>query len=1405
MGGPEKEKSSVPLFDGSSFPDWKRRMGNDLIRKDYDLVVGFSVTTFKGSQNPVSLDALLDDHSVNPLLSSRQDIKARAHIENHLSQSVTKFIESSKAKSSRELWALLEAAYERSSSSATVTAVKQLAEHRLGSTTMQAYISNLHVIVQSLETASGQLLDDSIVAAFMLAGLPEEYNQVVTAIDSHVAGLKSEHVKMMLLNKEMELSSSTGSAAESAFLAKLKAEVAALRSEVSNGKRCDFCRKKGHVIEDCFSKHPSKRPSWYKPNKPSDEAPHYTNVAMQGDIALLDSGASVNMETARHRFQSLDTTSNHGSIHQAGKGASINIDGKGVARMRLGNIDYQVPDTLWVKGLRNGLISVGQATSIGLSFLFKDDTCKVFDENDKMILVINKINNLYPIIGRHVAHQSTVEHRRLLSEKQLLHERLGHPAKEAPSDQRLGPCIGCTQGKSRRAPFPGVWETQQEPLASFHTDLMGPFPTPSLGGSRFVQVFIQTTDRQGGKQRFPTVFFLKHKSEALANIKTLNSRHKNRTGRSIGHVHSDNEPVLMSKQIIQFYNQEGITHSSSSPYTPQENPFAERFNRTSLESAESMRLNAGAPLQFWAESLDAAVYLNEGRRHTALNVSPHEAKFHQPRSTIHLRRWGCRVYFPVRIGKKLSAKRLPGIFIGYSRVSRKGYRIWDPSSKRVVVHRYKDVIFDENLLPFCDGAMKIAAADSVNLTKIMFPVKAPSAGGPDSKSDPVEMMIDLETDDDDDECSDKNGKEGITIENDENPNGNDSANDNDDDDDDDEDDDDDDDDGDDDDDDDIPGHQTRHSVRTRAPINRFIPGANSSTYHSTHRSMAKNSQPELSLLKITDYDACRYPRPSLSGLRPLDIPIPKSLSEAMSGPHAGYWLDAVQSEIENLKQHGTWKLVKLPPGRKPIGSKWIFDVKGHSSGDGSIGKFKARLVAQGFSQREGVDYKEVFSPVANIEAIRLQLSIAAHYGWKLHHIDIVGAFLNGDMDTTVYMKQPPGMVNQGQEDLVCELLKSLYGLKQAGRTWNKKLDGFLTRIGFLRTSADPCIYLKRVGDRLIIAGIHVDDILLVYNDDELLQDLIKSLKAEWDITDLGEPTVLLGMRIRRDPVSGSISLDQEEYIRETLRMYNMANCKSSDLPHQVNLPLTKEMCPSTKEEVCEMSNIKALYGELIGRLLWISRNTRPDIAHSVGVLCRFIANPGLRHWNAAKLVLRYLSGTNTTGILYKRNLTEKKVFKVHAFSDADWAGDPDTRRSISANVFIAANGPIAWRSTLQRKPSQSSCESEYVSQAAAANTATWLRQLLKDLGFPVDKPMEIFGDNQGSISIAQNHRADPRSRHIEVKMHLQRHLVEEGHIKITYVPTSEMVADSLTKPINAPKFKWCRQAMGLIDLAKPTC
>ena len=438
-----------------------------------------------------------------------------------------------------------------------------------------------------------------------------------------------------------------------------------------------------------------------------------------------------------------------------------------------------------------------------------------------------------------------------------------------------------------------------------------------------------------------------------------------------------------------------------------------------------------------------------------------------------------------------------------------------------------------------------------------------------------------------------------------------------------------------------------------------------------------------------------------------DFKEPKSVSEAQTNQK---WLDAMENEIGSLHDNNVWELVELPGDQKAVGSKWVFKVK--TNADGSIERCKARLVAQGYSQQEGLDYDETFSPVVRSESVRSVIALAAMNNLRLHQMDITTAFLHGDLQEEVYMKQPEGFVAQLQENLVCRLKKSIYGLKQSPRCWNQALDAQLKEFGFKQSSNDPCIYVSTT-DSMLFLAVYVDDIVLAGKSQQTIAKVKADLGKHFRVKDMGELHYFLGVNVKQNFEAGKIWIGQPSYAQNVLEKFGLQNCKLAATPVATGTKLLKA---TEDSELFDTT----LYQSAVGMLLYLSGWTRPDITFAVSNVARFCSKPTKEHWVAVKHILRYLKGTINYGLMYSNN--DENDDTIIGYSDADWAGDANDRKSTSGYLFMMSGAPVSGKSKKQTCVALSTAEAEYVALAYVTQEVTWLRELFKDLHNEQTKP-----------------------------------------------------------------------------------
>ena len=515
---------------------------------------------------------------------------------------------------------------------------------------------------------------------------------------------------------------------------------------------------------------------------------------------------------------------------------------------------------------------------------------------------------------------------------------------------------------------------------------------------------------------------------------------------------------------------------------------------------------------------------------------------------------------------------------------------------------------------------------------------------------------------------------------------------------------------------------------------------------------------------------------------------PESFQEAVSHQDNENWLQAMHDEMDSLEKNHTYELVELPKGKKALKNKWVFKLK--KDGSGKVVKYKARLVVKGFLQKKGVDFDEIFSPVVKMASIRIILGLVASLNLELEQMDVKIAFLHGDLHEEIYMEQPEGFKVSEKENLVCKLKKSLYGLKQAPRQWYKKFDSFMVSQGYKRTAADQCVYIQRFQDGNFVALLlYVDDMLIVGKDAMKISQLKKELSKSFDMKDLGPAQQILGMQIIRDRKKKRLWLSQEKYVERVLKRFNMDKAKPVSIPLGNHFKLSKSMCPSSRKEIEEMKLIP--YSSAVGSLMYAMVCTRPDIAHAVGIVSRFLSNPGKKHWEAVKWILRYLKGTSKTCLCYGG---ADPVWE--GYTDSDMAGDLDGRKSTTGFLYTFAGGAVSWQSRLQRCVALSTTEAEYIAIAEGGKEMLWLKRFLEELGFK-QKEYKVHCDSQSALDLSKNSMYHSRTKHIDIRYHWIREVMDQQLLKLVKIHTKENPADMLTKVVSREKLELCRDIAGL--------
>ena len=1060
------------------------------------------------------------------------------------------------------------------------------------------------------------------------------------------------------------------------------------------------------------------------------EKPH------QNTAWYLDSGATHHVSGDSNVFSSIHPTSGS-QVRSAG--------GQNHCVTRVGDVDIQVlsgkikniSSVLYTPGITKNLLSVGSLTDQQKTLVFKSQGCFVIDDATQSVeafAIRENRKGLYKLQAAFICGGPEIHSVSLRSQADLWHRRLGHfhtrgiqrmIASEAvrglpPLRFSEKVCSGCQLGKHARTKLPKETTYRASKILELiHSDVCGPFKVKSTGGARYFVTFVDDYSRK------LWVYFISQKSQVLDKFRHFVQLMSNSTGQNVRTLRSDNGGEYTSKAFQEFCSSRGIARELPPPYTPQRNGVAERRNRSLLDITRCLLLERALPGHLWGEAVKAAtdiLNLRSTKRHP--DRTPNEI-FSDTKPTIaHLKVFGSSVFvhIPKPSRTKLDPRSERCILLSFDDTA-KAYRCYRPSTRKVFVSR--DIVIDETCLSTPIQIQEPQSSPPVHT------IPAPT------RREESQVLLDLQP-----------------------PNS-------------------------------IPPSQTdMPNTQTPEPQLTELPPLPLPTLNDVDNPPPVSvgiAQPPSSTDNVPPRRSDRIRRfpqhlhdfaanveldnfVSAPDIQPEELTYHQVHTDPL-------WRAAMREEIDSIHANRTWTLTDLPHNKKAISSRWVFKVK-----PGNPPRYKARLVARGFEQKDGINFTDTFAPVVRWETIRILIAIATHLKWPIHQLDVLTAFLNGILEEDVYMHQPLGFIQQGAEHLVCKLHKSLYGLRQSPRAWYARLHAALLAWKLTPSHSDPNLYFAHVGHDTIALLVYVDDILVTGSNISLITQLKHHLHSTFKTNDLGSIQRYLGVQF--NSVSNGLHMHQTEYALSILRLFNMEDCNPSHTPLPEGLILSKESATPPVNAT--------LYRMLVGKLLFLTK-TRPDITHAVSVISRFMQNPQEAHLQAAKHVLRYVRRYPNLGLFFEQG--EENY--LHGYTDADYGQDIDDRISVGAYIFFLGNSPVSWNSKKQSSTSRSSCESEYRALAQCSCEAIWIRRLLEELKILENKPTILFCDNQSSIKLSYNPVFHEKSKHFEIDYHFTRQKVENNIIRVEFIPSQEQPADLLTKPLGRIKFEDCRKKLHL--------
>ena len=891
------------------------------------------------------------------------------------------------------------------------------------------------------------------------------------------------------------------------------------------------------------------------------------------------------------------------------------------------------------------------------------------------------------------------------------------------------------------------------------------------------------------------VVLLRDKASAITALKQFMAMVKNQYSTDIKEWMSDAGGEYKSDAFLKTLKDAGIKILQSAPHTPQQNGRAERFMRTIMDKAQAMRLEACLPDSWWEFAILHALHCyNQTPLRRLKWQTPYTILNDQVPDISHLKVFGCGAYVHIPKDRRVNAlapKSELMVYIGHTE-GIKAFTFMRLSNNTVFTST--TALFDETIYPKCDS-MRIRGTTRVREPRAQQPPmdaeedttpgdldnpippkttseEPPAPNGEHVPSDDDEPAVPVPSPEPEPAPRRSARLRKIPTR---------------------------------------PGNvygERRHPTtiekdvqrsRTWRKMTEHMPGSfgdDDSSEQPTNsnpvppRAPSETPLPDSSddevddLLRLQREGGVKYLEHLLAkAVPPSDLESPDSANirewtfrDILKMPSASQkeWKQACREELDSLRRRKVFELVDPPAGRKVIKNRWVFDLK-------SDGRKKARLVAKGFSQVEGIDYDEIFSPVVRFETIRMMIALAALKNWHIAGLNVKTAFLYGELDEELYMEQPEGFKVKGQDRKVMRLKRAIYGLKQAALAWWKALDKSMAALGLTRLLSDSGLFVNK--EKSIVAIVYVDDVLFLGADKPKLLKLKEQFMKAWECRDLGDAQEFLRMRIKRK--DGKIYLDQTTYLQKVLQQFNLQNANPTPTP----LPEGYQPSPNTSHAD---PALRSKYQQVIGSLLYIMLGTRPDIAFAVTKLSQHAANPTEDHLNRALYICRYLLGTANYSLVFDGPLDSGLM----AYSDSDWASDPNTRKSTTSYMVKLAGAIFSWNSRAQKTVALSSTEAEYMSLSDTSRQLLWIKSLMSELGIDLS-PIPLFGDNQGSIFLASNPVQEKRIKHIDLRYHFIRNVVQNKQVELFFIEGASNPADLFTKNLGRVKFQKVREQLGL--------
>lgn len=1308
-----------------------------------------------------------------------------------------------------DAWKAIETCHENKTSYEPQSLYRRLNSYKITSASeVSAGVSEIRGIVAQLKNLNESVSNNCLIGA-ILSALPSSFDVFITvwknSADKDVDALIS---KLMAEASEQTIRDNNEAKA---------LMVNNQRSKDKNTKqnkkdRCRYCKETGHWIKNCpnlktpydpnhGAKMKESRKNKSNPIKDGDELAFVTigtACTVTEDLWVADSGCTHHMSPHKELFNHFSLTGYQGMV-QLANSKSVKVMGIGEIMTAYGKLQnvYYVPE------LSHNLFSISTASSCGLTHLGSKDKIQ-FYHGDKELFTAHLENKIYildlkvkkPIKIKGLANAATIED---------WHHRFGHVSMDTlkkmitrkavdgleVKGQATQVCENCTLNKCTRVHHPPR-TTEKSKVAGtvLHIDTAGPSPVESRGKSKYLMLC------KDEFSKYRQVAFMKTKDQIPDQVKLLISQSILETGNQVLKIVTDNGSEYVNKNLESYYRQRGIIHQRSAPYTANQNGLIERDIRTIKESARTLLNDSKLDKDLWPEAVFCAVYaLNRVLNSSSETTTPYEL-WHGKRPNVkNLRRFGeiAILKKPDQIISGWNEKGERAIFICYTDRFNT-YKFLKEDGKMVITC---DAVFinkmynGEKPLPptqvepeefwlMFDNAQEAGGGnDSPQSPKTI--TTQPNSGQGTSQNDPniSDLISSGESSEDENEVY-MSPDETQQVQNSEPQPGSSNLN---------------------------SDNQTSSQPTPMSTPNtsefttlaphikvKYSPGIlgagegykfiiNPGTDQEQRikykdmiydeRTRCYRDKKTAKFIKndianiLNQYVQSRTDQANIGRamLAVNKIKLPTSYEEVLESTYKDHWLQAINDEIKSLKSNKVF--IKVPINninKRPVSSKWVFTVKQDEKGN--VEKFKARIVARGFSQRYGLDYTETYCSVVQIMTTRLLLNYAAQRRLNIKQFDIKTAFLYGNLNEQIYMIPPDGLQ---EENTVWELKRSLYGLKQSPRMWNIKFSTVLKNIGLEPSTYDNSVFYSK--NQTLFVLVYVDDGLILGEKETETIEVLTKLKEHFEMRNLKSNTTMYrGLQIETH--EHGIFVHQTRYTNQIIETYNMKQSNPTNNPIVVYAKESEQLKEATP------------YRNAVGSLAYLADTSRPDIAYAVNRLARKMSQPNDNDWKAVKQVLKYLQGTKTHGIWYKTMPSSNELI---GFCDSDFAGDESSKST--TGYLITFNGSIFhWKSQLQRHVTLSSTEAEVIALCSLAKEMSWIRRMMIELGIMKDEPSIIMCDNISCIKIVQSEKYTARTRHLRARYAFIRELITDNELQLKHVSSANQKADLLTKIVATHQF-----------------